>query len=156
MPIYCKNCKKRHDITPLTAQEDTLMRALLLNEMYKSYFCDLLCYYRYRQPWHPDGYQPRTKAQLNYDQELLDSHPNWRTIPWINDAIKKSQESGHDGLIVLDREEQIISDAIEKARQEEEARQAILDAYDQACEDDHTADQHDDRMLAPSRRQIEA
>ncbi len=156
MPIKCKHCKKRHEITPLSAQEATLMRAFLLNDMHKSYFCDLLCYYRFRQPFHPDGYQSRTKSQLMHDQELMDSHPNWRVIPWVVESIKKSQESGHDGPVVLEKEEKIVEDAIEKARQEEEDRRAILDAYDQDYGDDYTNDQLADIVLNHARRQLEA
>lgn len=122
MPIACFFCKTTHDVNPLRAGEENLLRVRLHDAMTKSYFCDNLCYFRFKQQFHPDGYQARTKKQLAYDMELQASHPSWRSIPWMEDAYKKSLTMTHDGLVVLQREEDIIAEAMERARVEQELR----------------------------------
>jgi len=132
MPIYCQQCKKQHNIKPQTPQEETLMRAMLSGHLTKSYFCDLSCFYRYRQKYHPDGYYAKTKMQIVYDHDLqtMQIHSHWKPVPWLEDAYKKaiSMEGGYSELIELPHEEEIVEDAREQARLAEvQRRQRVRD-----------------------------
>lgn len=165
MTIYCDFCKKHHAIKSLSAQENSLMRVLLLGKLYKSYFCDLLCYYRSTQKWHPDGYYPKTKTQVMYDHDLQTDpqHAHWKPIPWLEDAYKKAITDGsNNGLIVLERESKIVEDAIEQARLD--AEEAVASDYPYDADDGVYGDDTDVQRGADfdmsarhaSRRHIEA
>lgn len=126
MPIYCQQCKKQHNVNPQTPQEDTLMRAMLFGHLTKTYFCDLSCFYRYRQKYHPDGYYAKTKMQIMHDHDLqtMKNHSHWKPVPWLEDAYKKaiSAEGGYSELIELPHDEEIVEDAKEQARMNEMER----------------------------------
>jgi hypothetical protein len=126
MPIYCQQCKKQHNIKPQTPQEETLMRVVLSGHLTKTYFCDLSCFYRYRQKYHPDGYYAKTKMQIMYDHDLqtMQNHSHWKPVPWLEDVYKKaiSVEGGYSDLIELPHNEEIVEDAKEQARMDEMER----------------------------------
>lgn len=140
-PIRCRFCgnNRRYDtdpsdpnkttpvfIRPLASNEDRWMRAMLLDEFTKSYFCDLLCFYRHTQKLHPDGYRAKTKAQIENDHELQSNHGDWRRVVWLEDAFAKCADMKSNDLVVLEHEERIIEETIEKLRAAE-ADQAALD-----------------------------
>lgn len=158
MTIHCKFCNKFHNIKPLLDQENTLMRAMLYGDLCKSYFCDLLCFYRLNQRWHPDGYYPKTATQVIYDHNLQTdpNHAHWKAIPWLEESYKKAVTGNlsPSTLIILDREEKIVNDAIEQARIENETS---VDAYDDGGDaDGHEWTQDDCAPIQGSRRTIEA
>jgi len=150
MPISCHFCKTTHNVEPLRNGEEEMLRVLLENKTSKSYFCDNLCYFRFKQRFHPDGYQARTKKQLEYDMELQKSHPSWRSIPWMENAYTKSLTMTHDGLVILQREEEIVTEFMERSRQEEQQRR-----FTDARSTDDAQHAHDYEEYADTRREIE-
>ena len=146
MPLFCPQCKRIHTapvdgsdrsrtkpIRPLSSDEERLMRVMLVGSLNKTYFCDLLCYLRYRQKYHPDGYVVKTKTQIEYDYETQHSeqHSHWKQIPWLEDAYKKAQQLNNpSALVSLEREDTIIVDTIDRLRREEEERLALMELAD--------------------------
>lgn len=72
----------------------------------------------------------------------------------MEDAYKKSLTMTHDGLVVLQREEEIITEAMERARLEEEYRRRTGDGHsDSGARDYADYPEYEDPR---QRREIEA
>jgi hypothetical protein len=84
MPITCRECAKVHDIEPLSYDEVDLCRVLLLGDSRKSYFCDLLCYYRYTSPNTHNGKRELDPATVKFDKAYQAAHPFWKPVHWLN------------------------------------------------------------------------
>lgn len=137
MGIYCRHCSRHHNITPLSHGETELMRAKLLGDTSKSYFCDLLCYYRHTNVYHPDGYRAMSKVNVVADWDLQQSHPTWKLVPWLKKAFEQSVHAVSRGqLITLDTEENLTKMNMEQARLEQLAREQGEDNVEQQDETD--------------------
>jgi hypothetical protein len=123
-----------YHIKPLSWEEDALMRVSGINGHYgtKTYFCDLLCYYRFRmsqrppQHYHFDGYYPMTARDVLNDYNLLQSKRSagyeWRLIPWLSEAyesVRRRKPLMDEIIYVANADEKIAKDLQDASKSHE-------------------------------------
>jgi hypothetical protein len=102
--ITCSGCGFVHFIRPLSKEETTLMRVRYDCSSQKTYFCNLLCCLKSEEKYHPEGYRPMFKKNIDNYYKIQQSHPEWPVVKWIDEAYNASKHHSLLSIVNLDHE----------------------------------------------------